>query len=244
MKFLENSLLNGLIGTKLPIIQAPMAGGAATPEMAAAVSESGGLGSLALGYSSADEIRSEIRAVRGLTDRSFGVNLFFLDTVVTDPELASEAIQVLEPFHRGLGLQLPELPNSLAHSFDDQISVVLDERVPVFSFTFGIPNPEVLTALRRAGTVVLGTATTVEEGRLLADSGVDAVVAQGAEAGGIGELFSATSMTRCWVWSPSFPKWSMRFPFLSWRPAVSWMRAALSAPLRWVRPGCRWEQHF
>lgn len=184
MNYLENSPLNGLIGTDVPILQAPMAGGASTPEMAAAVSEAGGLGFLALGYLPASKIREEIRAVRGLTDRPFGVNLFILGSVETDPERASEAIEILEPFYRELGLQPPALPDLVAEPFDDQISAVLDEGVPVFSFTFGIPDAEVLTALKAAGTVVLGTATTVEEGRVLADRGVDAVIAQGTEAGG------------------------------------------------------------
>ena len=172
-----------------------MAGGATTPAMAAAVSEAGGLGFLGAGYQSADKIRTDIRAVRALTDRPFGVNLFVPNQAVADPETVANAIRILAPYYQELGLEPPEIPNRFAESFDQQVSAVLEEGVPVFSFTFGIPSAEVMAAFRAAGTAILGTATSVEEGRRLEQCGVDAIVAQGIEAGGhrgtfIGEIDS------------------------------------------------------
>jgi nitronate monooxygenase len=181
---LESSLLNDLVGIEFPICQAPMAGGATTPEMAAAVSNAGGLGCLGVGYLSAEKIREDIQAVRRLTDRPFGVNLFVPDAAAPDPLSARKALDVLAPYHQELGLPAPEIPNRFAESFEAQVEVLLQENIPVFSFTFGIPDPAILTAFKDAGTIVVGTATTVGEGRLLKAAGVHGIVAQGVEAGG------------------------------------------------------------
>ncbi len=180
----RNDLLRRL-GVPHPIIQAPMAGGPSTPALVAAVSSAGALGSFAGGYLPADAIRSAIREIRRLTDRPFGVNLFVPEPdrrSPTDEELA-RAQEALRPFRDELGIPAPpRIPPP--PPFEAQLDAVLEERVPVFSFTFGaLPEADV-KRLHDRGILVLGTATTPGEAAVLELSGVDAVVAQGSEAGG------------------------------------------------------------
>lgn len=170
------------LGIEHPVIAAPMGGGPSTPELVAAVSGAGGMGSLAGAYLTPAQIADEIRRVRALTDRPFAVNLFaggyHLDSGEPGPMLA-----LLREVHRELGLPEPQVTPVPPDPFPAQLRVVLDERPAAFSFTFGIPPADALRSLREAGIVVIGTATTVEEARMLAEAGVDAIVAQGAEAG-------------------------------------------------------------
>jgi len=170
------------LGIRLPIVQAPMAGGGSTPRMAAAVSAAGGLGSVAGAMLQPDALRAAIGEVRALTDAPFAVNLF--------APLPPPATARVAEWARLTGVAPPSAPPSPAR-FEDQLDVVVAERVPVFSFTFGIPAPEILARFKADGTYVMGTATTVEEGRLLAAAGVDAIVAQGAEAGAHRGTFAA-----------------------------------------------------
>jgi len=170
-----------VLGVRWPIIQAPMAGQAASPELVAAVSNAGGLGSLGAGYMSPQQIADAIARIRQLTDQLFNINLFAIEFPPAPPDV-SAAIRMLEPFHVELGLPAPVVP-PLKSSFAEQVRAVLDARVPIFSFTFGVPDGEILRAFRAQGTKVLGTATTVQEGKILEAAGVDAVVAQGSEAG-------------------------------------------------------------
>jgi nitronate monooxygenase len=175
--------LTSLLGIRYPLIQAPMAG-ITTPELVAAVSERGGLGSLGGALLPAHGLRAQIRAVRAQTDAPFNVNLF-APLEVGDPGGSIERMQaLLEPWRKRFGLETPKPPSPLRGGFDDALAVVLEEKPPVFSFTFGIPPPEALDSLREAGIKVLGTATTVAEAQQLEDAGCDAIVAQGAEAGG------------------------------------------------------------
>ncbi|MFD2330952.1 NAD(P)H-dependent flavin oxidoreductase [Cohnella sp. GCM10020058] len=174
------------LGIPHPIVQAPMAGGPATPELAATVSNAGGLGSLGAGYWSPAQIRDAIRAVRRRTDRPFAVNLFVPErpgTKATDDDVSAMNAH-LNAYRAKLGIEPdPALPAN-AVSFEDQLQVLLEEEVPVFSFTFGIPPAETIEALKRRGIVIVGTATTIAEGIRLEAAGVDAIVAQGSEAGG------------------------------------------------------------
>ena len=142
------------LGVRYPVLQAPMSG-STTPELAAAVSNAGALGSLGAAWLSPDELRAAIRAVRQLTDAPFMVNLF----AWPEPDAAPDAHPAL----------------------DEQLAVVVEEQVPVFSFTFGIPD---FAEVKSAGATIVGTATTVAEARALEAAGVDIVVAQGWEAGG------------------------------------------------------------
>lgn len=174
------------LGIVHPIIQAPMAGGTTTPDLVAAVSNAGALGSLGAAYSTPAQIRAAIAAVRKRTDRPFSVNLFAggYEQPAASTFDVSPMLDILRRHHEALGLPPPELPSPPpADPFEAQLEAVLEARVPVFSFTFGIPNASSLERLKNQGVVVLGTATTVEEARRLATAGVDGVVAQGSEAG-------------------------------------------------------------
>ncbi|HYW04704.1 MAG TPA: nitronate monooxygenase [Gammaproteobacteria bacterium] len=170
------------LGISRPLVQAPMAG-VASPELVAAVCRSGGLGSLGVGYMAPDAIREAIRAVRRRTDRPFAVNLF-----VPGPEPASgapEALrEVLDPLYAELGMPPPKTAPAPPPAFAEQARVVLREGVPVVSFTFGVPEAEWLRTFHEQGRVLVGTATSADEAAALEQAGVDAVVVQGAEAGG------------------------------------------------------------
>lgn len=172
-----------LLGIRHPIIQAPMGGGPGTPALAAAVTNAGGLGSLAGAYLTPAELEEEIAHTRALTSGSLNVNLFaggYHEHPDRDP---APILALLRDVHRALEIGEPALPHVPPDPFHAQLEVVLRAKPRVFSFTFGIPSAEAMRALRDAGIVIVGTATTVEEARMLADAGVDAIVAQGAEAG-------------------------------------------------------------
>jgi nitronate monooxygenase len=134
-------------------------------------------------YLSPERIAADIAAVRRLTDRPFGVNLFAGGDEPSEGADPAPMLEILGRAHTTLGLPEPSVPAATPIPFADALEVVLGAGVPVFSFTFGIPNADAMAALKERGIAVLGTATTVEEARQLAAAGVDAVVAQGAEAG-------------------------------------------------------------
>jgi nitronate monooxygenase len=161
--------LTRLLGIRLPIVAAPMAGGPSTPQLAAAVSAAGGLGSVAGAMLGPDELRAAIGQTRALTDRPFAVNLF-----APQPSPSTDRVP---QWAQLTGVPVP--PPRPVPDFADQLAVLVEERVPVFSFTFGIPP---LAGLD--GVVTIGTATTVAEAVALERAGVAAVVAQGFEAGG------------------------------------------------------------
>jgi len=165
----RNTAFTELIGTRLPIVQAPMAGGWTPPRLVAEVCEAGGLGSLAGAMLAPEVLRDQIRDIRSRTGMPFAVNLFAPLPAPTRRGLAEWAVLT--------GMPVPE-PADPAVRFSDQLAVVSAERVPVLSFTFGIPPVDDFAG------ITIGTATTVAEAVALVDSGVDAVVAQGYEAGG------------------------------------------------------------
>lgn len=163
---------------------APLAGGPSTPELVAAVSSAGGLGSLGAAYLTPAAIRDAIATIRRLTDRPFAINLFVPEPAPPDTSRLVEVQSRLAAYRKELGLPAPRLPDPIVVPFDDQLAAVVEGRAPMCSFTFGVPAPEVVRALRQAGSLVVGTATHVEEARVLEAAGVDAIVAQGGEAGG------------------------------------------------------------
>ncbi|MER7395445.1 nitronate monooxygenase [Streptomyces sp. NPDC000151] len=167
-----------------PIVQAPMAGGASCPELAAAVSTAGGLGFLAAGYKTADGMYQEIKQLRGLTDRPFGVNLF-----MPQPELADAA--AVEVYREQLAgeatwyeTELGDTAGSADDGYDAKLAVLREDPVPVVSFTFGCPGRKTLQALDRVGTYTVVTVTTAAEARAAQEAGAHAVCVQGTEAGG------------------------------------------------------------
>ncbi|MGW4638903.1 nitronate monooxygenase [Sphaerisporangium sp. NPDC004334] len=172
-----------LAALALPIVQAPLAGGPSTPELAAAVSSAGGLGFLAAGYRSSDDLRSDIASVRARTDAPFGVNLF----VPSKGEVDRAAVDAYAGRLRGeserYGVALG-VPVDDDDGWQAKLAVVTAERVPVVSFTFGLPAREVIDEVRAAGARVIVTITTPEEASAAHDAGADALAAQGIEAGG------------------------------------------------------------
>ncbi|MGO4110861.1 NAD(P)H-dependent flavin oxidoreductase [Paenibacillus sp. YAF4_2] len=172
------------LNIQYPIIQAPMAGGPTTPELIAAVSNAGGLGSLGAGYLTPEQIREAIKEIRKRTNRPFGVNLFVPEQTDVSEDIIEKMNNYLNESRTELGISLNSLTPDLKETFKEQVQVVLEENVPVFSFTFGIPSQNIIQEMKQHGIVIIGTATTVEEGIQLEATGVDAIVAQGSEAGG------------------------------------------------------------
>ncbi|PJW17615.1 nitronate monooxygenase [Geobacillus sp. WSUCF-018B] len=167
----------------IPIIQAPMAGGVSTPELAAAVSNAGGLGFLAGGYKTAEAIRKEIHELRTLTDRPFGVNVFVPGDKTVDEEAVERYRVALAAEAERFGASVGE-PKWEDDDWAAKLDVLLQERVPVVSFTFGCPDKEVIAALQKAGSFVIVTVTAVEEAEMAAEAGANALCVQGEEAGG------------------------------------------------------------
>ncbi|MEH7331951.1 nitronate monooxygenase [Neobacillus drentensis] len=176
-----------LLKVKYPIIQAPMAGGITSSELVAAVSNSGGLGMIGAGYMSPEQVRLQIKEVQQLTDKPFGVNIFVPAKYEADDERLHNAKSLLQPILEELGVEdtvvLPSFEEDL-QSFHEQLNVILDEKVPICSFTFGIPPLDEINKLKENGVVLIGTATTVSEALINEKAGMDAVVVQGTEAGG------------------------------------------------------------
>lgn len=169
-----------------PLIQAPMAG-TSTPELAAAVSNAGGLGSIAVGAIDAEGARQAIRATRALTGRPFNVNLFCHAPSPPDPARDRAWIDSLRPLFAEFGATPPETLGEIYQSLlsdDAKLAVLVEERPAVVSVHFGLPRPDQVAALKAAGCLLLASATTPDEGRAAVAAGFDMVVAQGVEAGG------------------------------------------------------------
>jgi nitronate monooxygenase len=166
-----------------PIIQGPLGGGPSTSELVAAVSNAGGLGSLGAAYMTPDQITAAVQRIKSLTEKPFQVNLFAGGWDADDHADPRPMLELLAEIHQTLGLSAPAPPLPKPDPFPEQFETVLDVRPSIFSFTFGIPNRDAMARLKQRRILILGTATTVAEARLLADAGVDAIVAQGAESG-------------------------------------------------------------
>ena len=167
----------------IPIIQAPMLG-ASGADMALAVTQAGGMGSLAAGGLAPDDIIAQVAALRSATAGPFGVNLLIARPAAPEPAAVSEALERLAPWHDRLGIDLPVPPNDYAPDFEAQFAALLVAAPPLASFTFDVLSRDQVAAMQAAGTLVVGTATTVAEARAWAAVGADAICAQGGEAGG------------------------------------------------------------
>jgi nitronate monooxygenase len=166
-----------------PIIQAPLGGGPSTPALAAAVSEAGGLGFLAAGYRSVDAVREEIAELRRLSGRPFGINLFAPGPALGDGAALAGYAATLAGEAERYGVELGE-PRHDDDGWDEKLTLVADERIPVVSVTFGCPSRSEVDALHAAGCAVWVTVTTPAEALAAAEAGADALVVQGVEAGG------------------------------------------------------------
>jgi nitronate monooxygenase len=159
-----------------PVVQAPLAGGPSTVELAAAVCDAGGLGFLAAGYKPTDAVAADIASLRSLTPRPFGLNLFAPPTAAADPEAVARYAATL-PGPLGQ-------PRRDDDEWDAKLELVAAERVPVVSVTFGCPERPVVDALQAAGSSVWVTVTRAGEAVRAREAGADALVVQGVEAGG------------------------------------------------------------
>ena len=183
--------LTHLLGIDLPLVQAPMAG-VSSPAMAAAVSNAGALGSIAVGATDASGARAMIAAVREHTQRPFNVNLFCHRPAVADPAREAAWLGRLQPAFQGLGGEPPADLHEIYTSFaaDAAMLTMLRETLPeVVSFHFGLPPGEAIEALRDVGCVLLACVTNLAEAQAAVDAGIDGLVAQGWEAGGHRGMF-------------------------------------------------------
>ena len=175
-----------LLGIELPIIQAPMAG-VSTPELAAAVSNAGGLGAIAVGAVDVDGARSMITALQALTTRAFNVNLFVHTTPRRDAAVEAAWLAALSPMFRSFQAEPPQGLKAIYTSFADDdamFAAMVATAPPVVSFHFGLPDAARISALKQAGSLLVASATNLDEAMACKAAGMDAVVAQGYEAGG------------------------------------------------------------
>ena len=199
MKWPRNDLCD-LFGIEHPILLAPMSG-ATTPALVAAVSNAGGLGGHGCTTFSGDAFREQITAIRAASNRPFHVNFFAHDNPPEDGEAGSAMRTMLQGLWTEAGLgALPAAKASWPTFGEELLSTVLETRPAVVSFHFGLPEATVVAAVKDAGCTLLCSATTVAEAIALEAAGVDAVIAQGAEAGGhrgtfLGDVMGGTVST-------------------------------------------------
>lgn len=174
------------LGLECPILQAPMAG-VSTPALAAAVSNAGGLGAIGVGAMTPEAARAAIRETRALTSRPFQVNVFCHAPATPDPAREAQWLEYLAPEFARFGVSPPDQLREIYRSFcDDEamLRVLFEECPAVVSFHFGLPPQEYIKVLRDAGILLFASATNLTEAREIAKAHLDAVVAQGVEAGG------------------------------------------------------------
>ncbi|WP_328387983.1 NAD(P)H-dependent flavin oxidoreductase [Nocardia sp. NBC_00416] len=168
----------------VPIIAAPMAGGPSTPDLVVAVAAAGGMGFLAAGYKSPEAVAEQIRDVRARTDAPFGVNIFVPQRNSYDTEAVQRyRTELLAPARR-YGIELPAVRERDDDWFDEKVDLLVEQRVPVVSLTFGLPAADTVRRLRDVGCAVVATVTTADEARGAVTAGVDALCVQGPDGGG------------------------------------------------------------
>ncbi|MFN3313201.1 MAG: NAD(P)H-dependent flavin oxidoreductase [Hyphomonas sp.] len=179
-----------LFGIELPIIQAPMAGAALT-DLAVAVAEAGGLGSLPCALLRSDQLRTQFGVIRQRTARPINVNFFCHRSATPDTTREAKWRWILEPYYREFGLDpTAPVPASNRAPFDEEFCALVEELRPeVVSFHFGLPEQRLLDRVLTTGAKILSSATTVDEARWLEAKGCHAIIAQGAEAGGHRAMF-------------------------------------------------------
>lgn len=179
------------IGVRLPIFQAPMAG-VSSPAMAAAVSNSGGLGSLAFGASTAGNARLAIQQLRRLSAGPLNANVFVHRPPHANSQKGLRWLARLAPEFERVGASAPTELREIYRSFrvdDDMLTVLIEERPTAVSFHFGLPTPHQLEALQKAGIALLASVTNLNEALAAKAAGIEALVAQGYEAGGHRGIF-------------------------------------------------------
>ena len=183
------------LNLKWPILQAPM-GSASTPALAAAVTNAGGLGGLGMWGRSAEHAARRIAGFRQQSAGSLNVNYPIWPDPRCAPEASAAMRQHLQARYDAHGLgQVPEPSGGVSDVGPEHVAVLLDTKPEMVSFHFGLPEPDIIRALKSAGIFILSSATTVAEARLLEQRGVDAIIAQGTEAGGHRATFTGVSMS-------------------------------------------------
>jgi nitronate monooxygenase len=179
-----------LLGVTLPVIQAPMAG-AQDEELACAVAEAGGLGSLPCAFLTPESLKKQVQAFRARTPAPVNLNFFCHSAPADDPALDADWRAALVPFYRELGVAVETSGSApIRLPFNDDMCQAVEEVKPrVVSFHFGLPPADLLARARATGATILCSATSVAEARQLEAQGVDAVIAQGYEAGGHRGMF-------------------------------------------------------
>jgi nitronate monooxygenase len=188
--------LQQLLGTELPIIQAPMAG-AQGSALAVAVSNAGGLGSLPCAMFSLDDMRNELATIKAHTAKPFNVNFFCHASPTPSVEREARWRSTLSPYYQAYGIDPDTIPAGPARAaFSAEAAELLSEFTPaVVSFHFGLPSAELLARVKKWGPKILSSATTVDEALWLEAHGVDAIIAQGLEAGGHRGIFLSDDLT-------------------------------------------------
>lgn len=184
---MTNPLTN--LDVTLPVLAAPMAGGPTTPAMVVAAARAGALGLLAAGYKTVGTVEAEIAAVRQ-ESVAFGVNLFAPNPVPIDEDAYRRYAQAVQREADRFDLHLPTDPVDDDDAFGAKVDLLLADPVPVVSFTFGLPGPDVIRALQKAGTTVVQTVTSVPEAEAAAAGGVDMLALQASVAGGHSGTFT------------------------------------------------------
>lgn len=195
----SSSRLTARLGIRHPIVQAPMAG-VATPELAAAVTNAGGLGSLGIGASTPAQARKMIEQAQALTSGPFNVNVFCHEPARRDESTEAAWVQYLAPLFGEAGIEPPDSLGELYTSFiedDETLAMLLELKPAVVSFHFGIPSAERIAALKEAGIFTMATATCRDEAAIIEAAGIDAIVAQGIEAGGHRGMFNPEAADQC-----------------------------------------------
>lgn len=188
--------MHALFGIELPIIQAPMAGVQGSA-LAVAVSNAGGLGSLPCAMLGIDAMRSELAAIKAATDKPFNVNFFCHASPVPDAQREKDWRAALAPYYSEFEIDADAIPTGAGRlPFTAEAAEVLQEfKPPVVSFHFGLPSPELMVRVRSWGAKIICSATTVDEALYLEQQGVDAIIAQGLEAGGHRGMFLSQDLT-------------------------------------------------
>jgi nitronate monooxygenase len=185
-----------LLGTELPVIQAPMAGSQVSP-LAIAVSNAGGLGSLPCVFLTTESMKSELGALAAGTKNPFNVNFFCYAPPAPDAALEAAWRALLAPYYKELGIDAAKIPEGPRRApFNAESAQILAGfRPKVVSFHFGLPPKELLAQVRGWGAKILSSATTVAEAKWLEAQGVDAIIAQGVEAGGHRGIFLGNDLS-------------------------------------------------
>ena len=191
-----SNTLKALFNIEKPIIQAPMAG-VQDYRLAAAVSNAGGLGSLPCAMLGPDALREELKALDEATSKPYNLNFFAHTPPEPNPQQEANWQQALAPYYKEFGIDPASITAGPGRMpFNEESAAIVEEFSPaVVSFHFGLPKPELLERVKKAGAKVLSTATTVDEALWLEQHGADAIIAQGMEAGGHRGIFLTTDMT-------------------------------------------------